>query len=132
MDKAEHQEPQHARIVLTCSLAAVVAKHQGDAGTEQGRENRDEFHLEECECNPPDCPVGSGEIHVRERILIGVGVHGERLDIHHQNAQNGKSAQRVDRRKAFQLWCGSCHSGSPVLSSGHSYRNFMPRNGIVY
>ena len=81
------------------SLRAL--RHQNDAGAEQHGEERDEFLVEEDMRDEPDGVFGGARRRYSRRVDIGRRDHGEGLDVHHQDPEQGKAAQNVERGDAL-------------------------------
>ena len=77
-----------------------------DARAEQHREDRHELLIGEHPSRQPDEEVRALQVAVGRRVEIGRPGHRECLDVHHQDAEQGETAQDVDRLDARGLGDG--------------------------
>ena len=99
MGQAEEQEPEVAAVMQ--GPGALTARvqflgHEQDACAEEQGEDGHELLVGEDVAQRPDPAVCPGQVAVDGRVGIGGCGHGEALDIHDENAQQGEAAQDVD------------------------------------
>jgi hypothetical protein len=70
--------------------------HQDDPGTEEHGKNSDELKIGKEVAEKPDPIVCSAQVSKRGWIVVRGSDHGERLDVHQQNAKDGDSPKNID------------------------------------
>ena len=120
---------------MTAVRRRPLAQHEYDAGTEKCRKQRDELQREKGLGDPPNQAITiRGEIHMRGREICRDPDHAEILHIDHEDAENGKTPERIESDKSFRARCRRHKiplSGEFARFPPHSYRDFTHIKLIV-
>ena len=104
MQCADQYQPELPPIEYPAVFAARgcgTIRHQHNAGAKQHGENAQKLLVEENMRREPGAQIQAVGAAHQQGIRIGGKRHGESVDIHHQDAENGNASQDIEADDAI-------------------------------
>ena len=109
MEQPEHHQPEVSIAVQPAYLRQRRATRfrtiskQHHTGSKQHREEPHELHVKEDVTESPNPAIDPLLLTEGGRIHVGAERHRKRLDVHHQDAEQGETTQHIDAGDSFSL-----------------------------